>query len=90
MICWIWRGCRVGAPSRGEDNHLRLERLLTNLQTAIGQELTQRQLEMLEMHFFQGMTVTDIANKLGLSKSTVPRTFSRPIDKLFRVLRYSL
>ena len=83
-------GLQNWKANQGGDNRQRLERLAANLQTAMDQELTPRQRQMLQMHFFDGQTVTDIADTLGVSKSTVSRTISRSIDKLFRALRYSL
>ena len=72
------------------DNRDRLERLLTNLPMAMEQELTERQRQILTMHFFRGMTVTQIAEPLGVSKSTVSRSMARATEKLFCALRYSL
>lgn len=72
------------------DNRDRVERLLTNLPLAMEQELTERQRTLLTMHFFQGLTVSQIAEQLGLSKSTVSRSLSRATEKLFCALRYSL
>ena len=83
-------GLQVWKRSQGEDNHLRMERLLGNLPRAMEEELTRRQRQMLKMHFFEGKSVTAIARELNLSKSTVSRTISRGVDKLFRTLRYSL
>ncbi|MFR7636273.1 MAG: helix-turn-helix domain-containing protein [Lachnospiraceae bacterium] len=42
------------------------------------------------MHFTQGKRVTDIAQELGISKSTVSRTLARCTQRLYRTLRYSL
>lgn len=83
-------GLQLWQREQGEDNHLRIERLLGNLPKAIDQELTDRQRQMLTMHFFDGKSVTAIADELHLAKSTVSRTISRSVDKLFRSLRYSL
>lgn len=55
---------------------------------AIGERIRQRQL--LRMHFTQGKRVTDIAQELGISKSTVSRTLARCTQRLYRTLRYSL
>ena len=73
-----------------EDNHLRLERLLRNLETALSEELTVRQRQMICMRYFNQKKVTEIADELGLAKSTVSRTISTAVDKLFKALRYSL
>lgn len=83
-------GLQLWRREQGEDNHLRLERLLGNLPRAMDEELTARQRQILTMHFFDGKTVTRIAEELHLSKSTVSRTISRSVDKLFHTLRYSL
>jgi len=80
----LWRTAQSG------DNREQMERLFNNLPRAMQEELTERQRQMLQMHFVQGMSVTAFAKKLGLSKSTVSRTIARSTDKLFRSLRYSL
>ena len=72
------------------DNRDRVERLLSNLPLAMEQELTERQRLILTLHFFRGLTVTEIAQELGISKSTVSRSMARATEKLFCVLRYSL
>ena len=51
---------------------------------------TPRQRQLLRMHFTQGKRVTDIAQELGISKSTVSRTLARCTQRLYRTLRYSL
>lgn len=80
----IWRQEQAG------DNSDRIRRLLTNLPLAVEQELTPRQKQILQMRFAQGMNVTGISRELGLSKSTVSRSLSRSMDRLYRSLRYSL
>ena len=64
--------------------------LLVNLPLAVEEELTPRQRQLLRMHFTQGKRVTDIAQELGISKSTVSRTLARCTQRLYRTLRYSL
>ena len=66
------------------DNSQRLERLSHNLPLAV------RQRKMLEMRYYQGMRVTDIAAELGITKSSVSRTLRRAKERLYRSLRYSL
>ena len=72
------------------DNSLRLERLSHNLPLAVKEELTPCQRKMLEMRYYQGMRVTDIALELGVTKSSVSRTLRRARERLYRSLRYSL
>ena len=69
-----------------EDNRQQIRRLLVNLPLAVEEELTPRQRQLLRMHFTQG----NIAQELGISKSTVSRTLARCTQRLYRTLRYSL
>ena len=72
------------------DNQVRIRRLLSNLPLAVQQELTPRQREILQMRFTGGMSVTAIAEQLGLNKSTVSRSLARSMERLYKSLRYSL
>lgn len=80
----LWRQEESG------DNRERIRRLLSNLPLAVQQELTPRQREILRLRFTGGMSVTAIAEKLGLNKSTVSRSLARSMDRLYKSLRYSL
>ena len=64
--------------------------MLSNLPLAVQQELTPRQREILQMRFTGGMSITGIAKELGLNKSTVSRSLTRSVERLYRSLRYSL
>jgi len=87
---WDGASFQLWRSAQGGDNREQMERLFNNLPKAMREELTDRQRQMLQMHFLQGMSVTVIAGKLGVSKSTVSRTLARSTDKLFHSLRYSL
>ena len=80
----LWRQEQSG------DNQERICRLLSNLPLAVQQELTPRQREILQMRFTGGMSITGIAKELGLNKSTVSRSLTRSVERLYRSLRYSL
>ena len=80
----LWRQEESG------DNRERIRRLLNNLPLAVQQELTPRQREILRLRFTGGMSVTAIAEKLGLNKSTVSRSLARSMERLYKSLRYSL
>ena len=80
----MWRQEQSG------DNQERIRRLLSNLPLAVQQELTPRQREILQMRFTGGMSITGIAKELGLNKSTVSRSLTRSVERLYRSLRYSL
>ena len=73
----LWRQEESG------DNRERIRRLLSNLPLAVQQEI-------LRLRFTGGMSVTAIAEKLGLNKSTVSRSLARSMERLYKSLRYSL
>ena len=73
-----------------EDNSERLERLRRNLRQARERELTPRQRQVLSLYYDQGMRIPQIAEELGLNRSTVSRTLRRARDRLYRCLRYAL
>ena len=72
------------------DNSERLERLRRNLRQARERELTPRQRQLVDLYFDQGMNIPQIAQELGLNRSTVSRTLRRAKARLYRCLRYSL
>lgn len=72
------------------DNSERLERLRRNLRQARERELTPRQRQLLDLYYDQGMNIPQIAEELGVNRSTVSRTLRRARDRLYRCLRYAL
>ena len=74
----------------GEDNSLQMERLRRNLRRAREQELTPRQREMVFLYYDRGLKMSQIAQKLGVNRSTVSRTVKRAKQRLYRCLRYAL
>ena len=80
----------VWLRDHAEDNSEQLERLRRGLRRAREQELTPRQRQMLELHYDQRLSVTEIAKELGLHPSTVSRTLGRARERLRRYLRYTL
>lgn len=77
---------RESAP----DNDEQMERLHRNLRLARQQVLTDRQREMLDLYYEQGMTMGQIALKLRVNRSTVSRTIQRAKERLYDCLRYTL
>lgn len=71
------------------DNSEQIDRLRRNLRKARKQELTPRQAQMLRLYFDEGENMTQIAQKLGINRSTVSRTISRAKARLYRCLRYT-
>ena len=72
----------------GGDNSESHRRLLHNMRRALKTELTQRQLQMVVMYYGQNMRIIDIAQELGLEKSSVSRTLKRSRIRLARCLKY--
>lgn len=81
MLAWV----NATAP----DNEEALERLHRALRHARGEALTERQRELLELHYEAGMGVSDIARTLGVNRSTVSRTLTRARRRLYERLRYT-
>lgn len=80
----VWR------RANAEDNGEQMTRLRRNLRLARERELTERQREMVALYYDRGMTMPQIAERLGVSRSTVSRTLRRARDRLYRFLRYTL
>lgn len=72
-----------GASNRPERE--RMKRILTR---AIRHELTDRQRECVTMYYLEGMKMKDIADRLGLSNSTVTRHIQSATRKLRKVASY--
>ena len=86
-----WLGdMTVWMRANAQDNSEQLGRLRRNLRRAREQELTDRQREMVSLYYDQGMTMPQIAERLGVNRSTVSRTLRRARDRLHRFLRYTL
>ena len=77
---------RENAPDNSRD----LQRLKRNLRRVRQAELTQRQQQILQMHFEQQMSVCAIARELSVAPSTVSRTLRRGKERLRHFLQYSL
>lgn len=71
------------------DNDEAIYRLKRNLRIARREELTPRQAQMLRLYFDEEKTMTEIAQELNVSKSTVSRTIARAKGRLKRCLRYA-
>lgn len=86
-----WLGdMTVWLRENAEDNSEQLDRLRRNLRLARERELTARQRQMLTLYYDQGMSIPQIALKLGLNRSTVSRTIRRAKERLYHCLQYTL
>ena len=74
----------------GESNRQQLESMKNALKKAMKTELTDRQRYIITEYYFNKRTMTDIANELGITKSTVSRHISRSRERLKASLRYGM
>ena len=74
----------------GDTNAKNLSAMKKALSKAIETELTDRQREMVNEYYFGGATVTEIAKRHGISKSTVSRHLSRSRERLKTALKYGI
>lgn len=58
------------------------------MRRALGEELTPRQSQLVDMYYHRQMRMQDIADELGVDISTVSRTLKRARGKLKTCLRY--
>ena len=74
----------------GATNSRQLSAMKKALGQAIKTELTERQKQMVTDYYFGGESVTQLAAKYGISKSTVSRHLSRSRERLKGALRYGM
>lgn len=79
-----WRSAEGDEPSE------RLARVVAHLPRAIEEELTPRQRQILHLHFYDGLSVTQIAQQLNVHPSTVTRSLQRSARKLQHILLYTV
>lgn len=72
-----------------KSDNTQLQRELRHLVLRVMRDsLTPRQQQMLGLFFFQQKNTVEIAELLGVNKSTVSRTLNRGMNNLHRALRY--
>ena len=69
-------------------NAEQLQTVKKALHTVITEELTDRQRQIITMHYFQGLCDTQIARELHVHPSTVMRTRKRAEYNIYRTLRF--
>ena len=74
----------------GDTNSKNLNAMKKALSKAIETELTDCQREIVNEYYFGGATVTEIAKRRGVSKSTVSRHLSRSRERLKSALKYGI
>lgn len=71
-----------------EDNSSQMGRVKRNLMRAMREDITPRQRQCMTLYYQHGFNTSEIAQALGLDKSTVARTIRRGEARLRRCLRY--
>ena len=61
----------------------------SRVRVAMNEELTDRQRELIELYYLENMNMTEIAQRLELSPSTVSRTLKRGRGRLRKYLKYN-
>lgn len=68
-----------------EQEYKQLLRILTKV---IAGELTERQQQCIVMRYYRNLTVTEIAIRLGIGKSTASRHIKKAKMRLYKLLDY--
>lgn len=79
----------VFARMMAEDNSSQLITLREQLGRALREEVTDRQRQILFLYYGEGMTMRQIAEALGLERSSVSRTLKRGEERIRRSMRYA-
>ncbi len=74
--------------SLGEDNHRQMSILKRNLRRAITSDITPKQWRAMELYYARGLKMSQVAQILGVSVSTVSRNIARGKRRLRRCLKY--
>ena len=72
---------------QGQTNRREREEYRRFLYRAIKTQLTHRQTQVMLSYYFEEKNITEIAQELGLNKSTVSRTLRRSLNRLTDLAR---
>ena len=70
------------------DNQTRIQELHEALAKALREEVTDRQRQVLFLYYVQGLNMRQIAEALGVERSTVSRTLKRGEERIRHRMRY--
>lgn len=73
-----------------ETNSAKIRSAVSLLSTVIACELTQRQKECVSLYYYSGLTMAEIASRLGINKSSVSRAISRARARIERSMKYAM
>jgi len=75
----------IGENGPGEGKRSLMIKILRNI---IENELSERQRQMIGLYYFSRMNIPEIAEKLGVNRSTVSRTISRGRRNIMEKMKY--
>ncbi len=75
----------IGEIGPGEGKRSLMIKILRNI---IENELSERQRQMIGLYYFSRMNIPEIAEKLGVNRSTVSRTISRGRRNIMEKMKY--
>lgn len=73
-----------------ESNSAKLRKASFLIGKVIAAELTDRQRQCLSLYYFNGLTMPEIALKLGINKSSVSRAITRAKMRIERSMKYAM
>jgi len=82
-------GMQIEDKNAGAEESLGLEQARTMVRDTI-KKLNDQERQLLEMYYYKEMSLQEVGEKLGLSKSWTSRLHARVIEKLHRLLEESL
>lgn len=75
----------IGDAETGGDKHRLMIKIMRNI---IENELSERQRQMIALYYFNRMNIPEIAEMLGVNRSTVSRTLSRGRRNILEKMKY--
>lgn len=83
-------GDRLEVEQRTKDEHdPERERMLKTLRSVMDGELTERQKECIRLCFFEGKSMKETAELLGVTPPTVSKHVKKACERIGRVMGYS-
>lgn len=73
----------------GSDNSQNLKAINKLISRVIDEKLTEKQKFVIQLYFFQGQKITEIANTIGVNKSTVSRVLSAAQRRIKDYVEYN-
>lgn len=78
----------IYTQAMAEDNSQQMTRLRRNVMLALQEDVTPRQRECMLLYYEKRLNMRQIAEMMGIDKSTVSRNIKRGESRLRRCLRY--